>query len=529
MALPNAVQVVLLTVGNAFGALGTEASISGTVRPVFGGNVSSILWQATNGVYHDVDESVVSGVTGEASCSVPYPHQAGWVVPVIGEGGVTQYQAITDWGYYFDGILSFNGQTRLIQKSFKVPPGATGLDIDTVASGQVVSGVQGPYVPIAGAMTLDELTDVDTTGAVTGQVLKRNSGGQWVPATDSGGTPDDGSVSNVKVASAAGITLDKTADSAAGGGRLAMTSAERTKLSGVAAGATANATDAALRDRSTHTGTQDAATSLANLTEVVQDIVGAFIVAGANTTVSYNDAANTLTINAATGTVTDPEVVRDVIGAAMVAGAGIQIVYDDALDTLTISSTAVLPTRTITAGTGLSGGGDLSANRTLSVNTATESSPGILEIATTAEATAGTDTVRAVTPAGLKAAVDALVSGAPGALDTLSELAAALGNDASFAATITNALAARVRADTASQGLDSVQQSNARANIGALPIMPAANVGADYSIPYVSAAALETRPTLPSGAVLRIWGGTVADTDPAWMVDGDYRDIPVAG
>lgn len=164
-----------------------------------------------------------------------------------------------------------------------------------------------------------------------------------------------------------------------------------------------------------------------------------------------------------------------------------------------------------------------------SVPDATTSTKGAVELATTTEATAGTDTVRAVTPAGLKAAVDALVSGAPGALDTLSELAAALGNDASFATTITNALAARVRADTASQGLDSVQQSNARANIGALPIMPAANVGADYSIPYVSAAALGDRPTLPSGAVLRIWGGTVADTDPAWMVDGDYRDIPVAG
>lgn len=48
-------------------------------------------------------------------------------------------------------------------------------------------------------------------------------------------------------------SLDTTVDSAT---RLAMTSAERTKLAGVAAGATANATDAQLRDRSTHTGTQ---------------------------------------------------------------------------------------------------------------------------------------------------------------------------------------------------------------------------------------------------------------------------------
>ena len=52
-------------------------------------------------------------------------------------------------------------------------------------------------------------------------------------------------------------SLDTTTDSAT---RLAMTAAERTKLTGIATGATANATDAQLRDRSTHTGTQAAAT-----------------------------------------------------------------------------------------------------------------------------------------------------------------------------------------------------------------------------------------------------------------------------
>lgn len=52
-------------------------------------------------------------------------------------------------------------------------------------------------------------------------------------------------------------SLDTTSDSAT---RLAMTSAERTKLTGVAAGATANAPDAQLRDRTTHTGTQAVST-----------------------------------------------------------------------------------------------------------------------------------------------------------------------------------------------------------------------------------------------------------------------------
>jgi len=47
------------------------------------------------------------------------------------------------------------------------------------------------------------------------------------------------------------------------------------------------------------------------------------------------------------------------------------------------------------------------------------------------------------TPADVTAAVAAVVDAAPGTLDTLNELAAALGDDANFASTVTNALAAK--------------------------------------------------------------------------------------
>lgn len=59
-----------------------------------------------------------------------------------------------------------------------------------------------------------------------------------------------------------------------------------------------------------------------------------------------------------------------------------------------------------------------------------------------------------------------LVGGAGAALDSLNELAAALGNDPSFAATIATEIANRVRFDAA-QTLTSPQQAQARANIGA--------------------------------------------------------------
>ena len=59
-----------------------------------------------------------------------------------------------------------------------------------------------------------------------------------------------------------------------------------------------------------------------------------------------------------------------------------------------------------------------------------------------------------------------LTAGAAAALNTLSELAAALNNDPAFAATIAAEIANRVRFDAA-QTLTAPQQTQARANIGA--------------------------------------------------------------
>lgn len=116
----------------------------------------------------------------------------------------------------------------------------------------------------------------------------------------------------------------------------------------------------------------------------------------------------------------------------------------------------------------------------LAARTATETRTGVVELATAAETATGTDNTRAVHPAGLKplldakaplasptftgtpaaptptagdnstklsttafvqAAIAALVNSSPAALDTLNELATALGNDPNFATTMTNALA----------------------------------------------------------------------------------------
>ena len=74
---------------------------------------------------------------------------------------------------------------------------------------------------------------------------------------------------------------------------------------------------------------------------------------------------------------------------------------------------------------------------------ASDSERGVVELANETEALAGTDTSRAMTAAGVRAVRDALLNSPPAALDTLNELAAALGDDANFATTIAAQIAKR--------------------------------------------------------------------------------------
>lgn len=67
-------------------------------------------------------------------------------------------------------------------------------------------------------------------------------------------------------------------------------------------------------------------------------------------------------------------------------------------------------------------------------------------------AAGGTNTTQIATTAFVQAAISALVNSAPGALDTLNELAAALGNDSNFAATMTSALAGKLDANSTVDG-----------------------------------------------------------------------------
>lgn len=107
----------------------------------------------------------------------------------------------------------------------------------------------------------------------------------------------------------------------------------------LALGTAATESAAALRDRSTHTG-QQASTTISDLAEAVQDIVGAMVVSGANVTLSYDDSGTgQLTVNAVGGG--DAEVMRDTIGAALVGINGVSVAVNDSADTITLSISGV--------------------------------------------------------------------------------------------------------------------------------------------------------------------------------------------
>lgn len=137
----------------------------------------------------------------------------------------------------------------------------------------------------------------------------------------------------------------------------------------------------------------------------------------------------------------DTEGVQDIVGAMATDTATLDFTYDDTGGTLTGT---VLDSPTV-------GGNDSAFLLDRANHTGTQLAATISDFDTAAVAAVNAGTIDADTLGGSIAAqlqttiTSAIIDSAPATLDTLNELAAALGDDANFAATTSTALAARVQ------------------------------------------------------------------------------------
>lgn len=94
--------------------------------------------------------------------------------------------------------------------------------------------------------------------------------------------------------------------------------------------------------------------------------------------------------------------------------------------------------------------------------------------------------IAAAQTAASNAAVAQITASAPAVLDTLNEIALALGNDPNFSTTIMNGLANRLRFDAA-QTLTAPQKVQANTNLGSVSLVQVGNPDADLLAAYTAA------------------------------------------
>ena len=191
--------------------------------------------------------------------------------------------------------------------------------------------------------------------------------------------------------------------------------------------------------------------------EISQDAINSALSMGNGLTKTYDDGANTISI--AVDASYFNELAQDAVNTALTAGTGITKTYNDAANTLTVAvDTSVIANKTYvdsaitSSASGIKNTADSTyllasdlgqANGVAALNSTakvptTQIDTDIIALKSYVNSQVSTSLTSAQSYA--NTAISNIINGAPGALDTLAELAAALGNDANYAATITNAL-----------------------------------------------------------------------------------------
>jgi hypothetical protein len=184
----------------------------------------------------------------------------------------------------------------------------------------------------------------------------------------------------------------------------------------------------------------------------------------ADRTITLPDVTGTVVTTGDTGTVTSTMILdgtivnADVNSSAQIAYSKLNqtnsIVDADINASAAIAWTKIAPSSTVSATElgyldGVTSAVQTQIDSKLATATAASTyaplaSPALTGTPTAPTATAGTNTTQVATTAFVKAAVDNVIDAAPAALDTLNELAAALGDDANFATTVTTSLGTKL-------------------------------------------------------------------------------------
>ena len=151
--------------------------------------------------------------------------------------------------------------------------------------------------------------------------------------------------------------------------------------------------------------------------EISQDAINTALTMGAGMTKTYNDGANTITI-----------AVDSTIATKTYADNAVTTHNDDTTGVHGISDTSILLTTT---------GIESVSNKTLGTNLSANG----FQVVGLGTPTGNSD---AATKSYVDTSISNLVDASPGTLNTLNELAAALGDDANFATTVTDSIATKL-------------------------------------------------------------------------------------
>jgi hypothetical protein len=372
------------------------SSAIGDITEVIGGTSISVSGGTSGAATVNLDSSTVSAISANTSKTGITSGQASAITANTAKTGITSGQA--------SAITANTAKT-----------GITSTQAGHITTNNAKTGISAAQ---ASAITANTAKDTDVNHNVTTD-LDADVSATYLKITSSDG--DDASVPGATTSAWGAMTDAHVTALNANTAKVGTTSTERTRI-------------AANHSKVGITGSQASAiTANTAKTGITSGQASAIT---ANTAKTGISAANISAIETNTAKATD--VNHNVSTNLAITGtnAARVITSSDGTDaTIPVATTSV--------------SGVMSAAQVTTLNgKAPKASPALTGTPTAPTATANTNTTQIATTAYVQTELTDLIGGAPGALDTLNELAAAIGDDASYASGITTAIG--LKANTAS-------------------------------------------------------------------------------